>query len=91
MVLAAAGALALHDATSGVQAAGVALMAGRVALVLNNAVNGCVALPSLASDKEQLVLGIEAQQLAVLLEDVGDLLVAGEVSEVRHARLSSRW
>ena len=84
MVLATAGAFALHDAPSGVHAAAVALMAGRVGLVFDGALYSGETLPALASDKEQLVGRAVAKQLAADFADAGQLLVAVEVFDVGH-------
>lgn len=84
MVLAAAGAFALHDAARGVQAPSIALMTGWVRLVFDSALYSGVALPAFASDEMQITLRDIANKLAIALVNALKLIVSCEVLEICH-------
>jgi hypothetical protein len=90
VVLAAAGALAVHCAAGGVDAARVALVLGRVRLVADRALDVHVAGPAEALHIDWGVSRIDPSESAVARAaqaDVGQLGFACEVSEVSHGSL----
>lgn len=91
MILATAGAFALHDAAGGVHAAGIAFVARGVRFVFDRALYGGIALPALASDEEQVILGDVSKQLAVALMNALKLGFTCEVLDVCHVRFSNQF
>ena len=90
MVLAAAGAFALHDKASSIEAASIALVLRGVALVFDLTFDGGITLPAFAFDEEKLVLRAEADQLTLLLANTEEFFFACEVFDVSHFCFSNR-
>jgi hypothetical protein len=91
VVLAAAGAFALHDKAGGVDATSIAFVLRRIGLVLDRALDSGVTLPSLAFNEVEVGRGNVANQLAVALVNALKLLFACEVLHVCHFRRSNQF
>ena len=90
MVLSAAGAFALHDAASGVDAAVIAFMTGGIGLVFDFALYSGETLPALAGDEIQILDVDVAKQLAADFANILEFIRAIEVFDIRHFRCSNR-
>lgn len=84
MVLPAAGAFALHDASGGVDTTVITDMTGRVRLELDLPLYGGEALPALAGDEIQIFDVDVAKELPADFANLVKFVRAVEVFDIRH-------